>query len=130
MFFFSSIRYFWGVLFLNNKAENIINVLFCKRPANFIPDFYKHFNTEAMLNVVLFLPFGILYPLAKSDASWFRTVLAGILCTVSIEVLQPVVGRAFDINDLILNTFGVLISSTLFFVAAWIAKRLARIFPS
>ena len=123
VFFFSSIRYFWGFLFLNNKAENILNVLSCKRTSNFIPDFYRHIDKETLLNVALFLPFGVLYPLAKKGSSWIRTVLAGMLCTVCIETLQPAVGRAFDVNDLILNTFGVLLSSTLFFL---FARRIRR----
>lgn len=31
-----------------------------------------------------------------------------------IEVLQPVFGRAFDINDIILNTLGIIISTSIF----------------
>lgn len=123
VFFFSSIRFFWGTLFLNYNANNIIDVLFVRRPANFIPDFYKHFDTETVLNLVLFLPFGILYPMAKNVGSWKKTVLTGLLCTVGIEALQPAVGRAFDINDMILNAAGVIISSTLFFLIAGIAKK-------
>ena len=126
VFFFSSIRYFWGFLFLNYKPDNIINVLFCKRTANFIPDFYKHFDTESLLNVVLFLPFGVLYPLARNVRSWKKTVLAGLICTVCIEALQPAVGRAFDINDMILNAIGVLVSSTMFFLIAGIARKSKR----
>ena len=41
-----------------------------------------------------------------------------------IEIAQPVFGRAFDINDIILNTVGVLISATVFsFVKGIIEKR-------
>ena len=126
VFFFSSIRYFWGVLFLHNKPENIINVLFKKRASNFIPDFYRHINKETVLNVVLFLPFGVLYPLAKSGVNWRQTVLAGLICTACIEALQPVLGRAFDVNDVILNAIGVFISATLFFLFMRVIKRRDR----
>ena len=123
VFFFSSIRYFWGFLFLNNKPENIINVLFYyKGTVNFIPDFYKHISMESIMNVALFLPFGVLFPLAKNGGTWIKTVLTGIACTVCIETLQPAVGRSFDVNDMILNTIGVLISSTLFFLVSGIVK--------
>ncbi len=126
VFFFSSIRYFWGFLFLNNKAENIFDVLFIKREANFIPDFYRHFDKESLLNVVLFLPFGVLYPLSREAASWKKTVPVGLLCAVGIEALQPLFGRAFDVNDIIMNAAGVLISSTLFFLVAGIAEKRGR----
>ena len=123
VFFFSSIRYFWGFLFLNYKFENVYKVFLCQRTANFIPDFYRHINLEVILNVVLFLPFGVLYPLAKKVKSWKKTVLAGVICTVGVEALQPLVGRAFDVNDIILNTLGILLSSTLFFLCARLVDR-------
>ena len=69
VFFFSSIRYFWGFLFRNNRFDNIYKVLFVKGTANFIPDFYKHINKEVILNAVLFMPFGVLYPLAKNGST-------------------------------------------------------------
>lgn len=50
--------------------------------------------------------------------------MAGIVCSVIIEIAQPVFGIAFDINDIILNTVGVLISATVFsFVKGIIEKR-------
>lgn len=92
--------------------------------ANFVSDFFTHMDGEMIANVILFLPFGLLYPFFKDSASWRRTVLAGIVCSVIIEIAQPVFGRAFDINDIILNTVGVLISATVFsFVKGIIEKR-------
>ena len=79
---------------------------------------------EMIANVILFLPFGLLYPFFKRSTSWKRTVLAGVVCSIIIEVAQPVFGRAFDINDIILNTVWVLISATVFsFVKGIIGKR-------
>lgn len=126
VYFFSSIRYFWEFLFLGHKAENIFLALFRKGSVNLIPDFYKHIDEEALLNMILFFPFGFLYPLAKNGATWIRTVSAGVICIVCAEALQPIMGRTFAVNDLILNTCGVLISSSLFFLLARIAKRRNR----
>ena len=126
VFFFSSIRYFWEFLFLGHKAENIFLAMFRKGSVNLIPDFYKHIDEEAILNMILFFPFGFLYPLAKNGATWTRTVLAGVICIVCAEALQPIMGRTLSVNDIILNTFGVLVSSTLFFLIARIAKRRSR----
>ena len=55
-----------------------------------------------VLNVALFLPLGILLPLVwKHFQTMKNTVLFGLGLSVGIELLQILVGRATDINDLI-----------------------------
>lgn len=83
---------------------------------NLIPDFYKYVSHEVIGNVLMFLPFGILYPLSHRRAALGKTVLAGLSCVVVIEVVQPVFGRAFDINDIILDLFGIACSAGAFFL--------------
>lgn len=66
--------------------------------------------TNSLLNVVLFVPLGILLPLLwKRFKNPFRTVLFGLCVSAAIEFLQLFTYRATDINDLITNTFGALI---------------------
>ena len=79
-----------------------------------IPDFFRHFGSEALGNILMYLPFGILYPLARRNRTWKQTVAAGVLTSLVIELVQPVFGRSFDLNDIILNTLGVLISAAAF----------------
>lgn len=50
--------------------------------------------------------------------------LRGILFILIIEILQPVFGRSFDINDIILNSLGILVSTTIFTIIKNIIKRL------
>ena len=76
-----------------------------------VPDFWWHVDGERIGNIFLFLPFGVLYPLSRDNSSWGRTVLAGFACSLGIEVLQPIFGRSFDINDIFFNTLGVLVSA-------------------
>lgn len=83
---------------------------------NFIPDFFTHINSEMIANILAFLPFGILYPLSTQATTWRKTMLRGLQCIVGIEILQPVFGRAFDVNDICLDMMGVTISSLLFFL--------------
>lgn len=80
-----------------------------------VPDFFRHPGGETLANLVMFVPFGVLQPLSQKHPSWKKTMAAGIVCTVIIELLQPIFGRAFDINDMIMNFLGVLISSSVFF---------------
>jgi len=90
---------------------------------NLIPDFYRHINGEVIGNILMFLPFGILYPASHHDATFVKTFITGFLYTAVIELLQPVFGRAFDINDIILNTLGIFVSSAAYFAAANIVCR-------
>lgn len=81
---------------------------------NLIPDFWRHLNGESIGNMMMFLPFGILFPLYhQTDLK--KTVLAGFLYSLAIEILQPVFGRAFDVNDIILNTFGAAVAAAVFY---------------
>lgn len=83
---------------------------------NFTPDFWNDLTSERLGNILLFLPFGILYPLFDRKATWTRTLLAGIVTSVVIELLQPIFSRSFDINDIILNSIGVVVSASIFFI--------------
>jgi len=83
---------------------------------NFVPSVFTYLGGDGFGNILLFLPFGVLYPLAKIDADFLRTISAGILCSLAIELLQPVFGRAFDVNDIILNALGTAVSAAAFFL--------------
>ena len=74
----------------------------------------------------MFLPFGILYPLTKEDPTWKQCVVNGVIAVVVIEILQPVFNRAFDINDIILNTLGIIVSTTVCIVALRMLKHKSR----
>lgn len=59
-------------------------------------------------NVVMFLPFGFLAALLWRGWSWRRALGTGFGITACVECWQILVGRFFDIDDIILNTLGVL----------------------
>lgn len=80
-----------------------------------IPDFHLRFGAENLWNILMFLPFGILHPLAAEKKGWLRTAKAGVLTCLVIELLQPILDRSFDINDVILNSLGVLLSASIFY---------------
>lgn len=78
-------------------------------------DFFQYFRSENLGNILMFLPFGILYPLFHRGSSWQRTLLSGCLVSVVIENLQPFVGRSFDLNDIVLNSLGTAVSTAVFY---------------
>ena len=73
-------------------------------------------------NVVLFMPFGLFAALLWRGFGWRRALLTGGCITLFIESCQLFVGRAFDIDDLMLNTLGV-------FCGFLLALALRRLFP-
>ncbi len=85
-----------------------------------VPDFFRNINSEVVGNVLMFMPFGILYPLARERFSFRNTILVGFFAVLVIELVQPVFGRSFDMNDIILNTLGILASVSAF----WAVTRL------
>lgn len=69
-------------------------------------------------NIVMFVPFGFFSALLWRGWSWRRTLGLGLCLTGFVECWQLRVGRAFDIDDLMLNTLGTLCGFWL-----WLALR-------
>lgn len=74
-------------------------------------------------NVVLFMPFGLFAALLWRGFGWRRALLTGGCITLFIESCQLFVGRAFDIDDLTLNTLGVFCG---FLLALAVRRRFPR----
>lgn len=72
------------------------------------------FDAEQIGNFLLFFPFGIFYSLFRPQSSLKRTIAAGLVTCLGIELLQPVFGRSFDINDVILNGLAAALSACIF----------------
>lgn len=103
---------FWYKLIYHMDSGNSINWL--NGDFNWKLDFFYNISGETIGNFLMFLPFGILYPLSQKNLKWKNIILRGILLVLIIEILQPIFSRAFDINDIILNSLGILISTSIF----------------
>lgn len=88
-----------------------------------IPDFLNNINSEVIGNFLMFLPFGILYPLSKEETTFKNTLIKGTTLVILIELLQPIFDRAFDINDIILNTLSIITSTTIFIILKKLIKK-------
>lgn len=60
---------------------------------------------QILLNVLLFMPFGVLLPRC-TGRGFFITLFRAALCSATIELLQPFFDRTCDITDLITNVAG------------------------
>ena len=77
-----------------------------------------------LLNIILFVPLGILLPLLwKRYGILKATLMFGFCMSLSIEILQILTYRATDINDIIANTLGTALGYFIFCITA-------RIIPS
>lgn len=59
-------------------------------------------------NIVMFVPFGFFAALLWRGWTWRRALALGFCLSGFIECWQLCVGRAFDIDDILLNVLGVL----------------------
>ena len=69
-----------------------------------------------MGNILMLLPTGILLPIVyKKLNSFWKVTLIGFLISLCVELIQlPFASRASDIDDVILNTLGVIIGYTIY----------------
>ena len=60
-------------------------------------------------NIIPFMPIGLLAPLVVRSFSWQKALVLGVVTGLSFEVMEVVfrVG-IFDVDDIILNAFGVM----------------------
>ena len=72
----------------------------------------------SLLNILLFVPFGILIYLffrkSKTGFAIFATTLTGLLMSSVIECAQFLTGRGmFEVTDLVTNTTGALVGAVI-----------------
>ena len=65
---------------------------------------------NSLLNVLLFVPLGVVLPLIWDQYRVFwKTALFGLFLSMAVELAQMFFGRTTDINDLIMNTCGAML---------------------
>lgn len=86
------------------------------------------FAKQILLNILMFVPFGILYPLIYKKGLK-STVLRGLLFSVCIELLQLVSARqsgSCDITDVINNTLGALVGYLIYRLLGNMAEKVLK----
>lgn len=107
-------------------------------PMNMVPfidvmtgrgDFVK----QVVLNVVMTMPFGFLFPLTQKEGARFSiTVFFCFLMSLGIELLQPLIDgiRSSDVTDLITNVIGGMLGYVFYVLSKpgilWILDHLKR----
>lgn len=76
-------------------------------------------------NVVMLMPLGFLMPVLWKQC-WWQTLAIALAVILCIELLQPFVGRSFDIDDIFLNFTGAAIGLILSIVPRVVCPQLVR----
>ena len=105
---------------------------------NFIPfkEIFRYdfgsplFVKNVLGNLILFLPFVffISYYL-KCEKPWLPIILT-LIASCSIETVQMVIGRVFDIDDIILNLFGGVLGFSCYYLLSKFAKKMPDVLKS
>ena len=76
----------------------------------------KLFVKNILGNILLFMPFGLFISAYLDNRKIFPTLILTLISSVSIEIVQYLIGRVFDVDDIILNLVGGLIGSIIFII--------------
>lgn len=74
-----------------------------------------HHIIHFLLNVSLFLPFGLLFPFIYKKATLAKVTLIGLSLSLVVEIAQIFInGRDCDIDDLLCNVLGTVVGYLLY----------------
>ncbi len=74
----------------------------------------KYFIKNIIGNVIMFMPYGFFVGRYASLKDSKLTIFLLLLASVSIEVTQLVIGRVFDVDDILLNVTGGIIGYAIY----------------
>lgn len=85
---------------------------------NFVPSIYRWWKGELELgqwvktmlavNALMYVPMGLFLPLVFQKINGRNIVPVAIAIPVVIELIQPVIGRSFDMDDVLTNFIGII----------------------
>lgn len=100
---------------------------------NFTPTIFKIISGEltfgswvkTMLvgNFLMFVPMGLFLPFVSTKINGKSILKIAVIIPVAVEIIQPIVGRSFDVDDLILNFIGIVVG---YFIAVGIKSLICK----
>ncbi len=100
---------FWYYLLYHQEPGTSINLF--NGSFDFNLDFYQDMSTETLTNFIMFIPLGLFLLIIYPKSKWLNLIFKGFLVVICIELVEPVFDRAFDVNDIVLNTLGIIFGS-------------------
>ncbi len=107
--------YIWANIFVGYSHNEIT---FFSGEFNFVPALFKWLSGDLTVgrwvlemlvyNFFMFVPFGFFLPFVSEKVSKRNIWKIAVIVPTAVEVMQPVVGRSFDIDDIIFNFIGII----------------------
>lgn len=90
-----------------------------------------NYTYQVVLNVLLFLPFGFLWPFVDGRPSFWRTVGLGVCFSLAMESMQALSGRGiFELDDLLHNCVGTAIGAGVWMLVSRHVRRRREAAPA
>ena len=81
-------------------------------------------------NVLLFLPFGFFVSYYLKSQNGFLPFVLTLIASCSIETVQMLIGRVFDIDDILLNLVGGMLGFLIYYLLSKLSKKLPDVLKS
>lgn len=111
--YFTLMPFICSIPFMFNHPFEMMNM-------NLFDDLLNHrgdYIRQIVLNIVMLIPFGIIFPLIDKKNNFVKTVKWSFITSLVIEMLQTLVSvRSSDITDLITNVFGAVIGYLIYLI--------------
>ena len=108
--------FIWANVFVGYSHSELV---FFSGDFNLVPTVFKLITGELTIgrwvlkmlvyNFLMFVPFGFFLPFVFEKINNRSIWKVAVIVPIVVEVIQPVVGRSFDVDDLILNFAGIIV---------------------
>ena len=122
--------FIWANVFVGYSHSELV---FFSGDFNLVPTVFKLITGELTIgrwvlkmlvyNFLMFVPFGFFLPFVSEKINNRSIWKVAVIVPIIVEVIQPVVGRSFDVDDLILNFAEIIVG---YFVASGIKNIFQR----
>lgn len=105
---------------------------------NFIPfkEMFRYdigsrlFVKNVLGNALMFLPYGFFISYYLKNKKPWLTLILTVIASFSIELVQMVIGRVFDIDDILLNLLGGYLGYVVYYWMGRFYEKLPKVFKS
>lgn len=86
----------------------------------------KLFIKNIIGNILLFMPFGLFVTAYIDYNKAYPAVILTLISSTSIEIVQNIIGRVFDVDDIILNVLGGMVGAALYIMLDRLRDKLPK----
>lgn len=76
----------------------------------------KLFFRNIIGNVLLFMPFGLFVAAYLDSEKVYPVFILTFISSISVEIVQKIIGRVFDVDDIILNSIGGIVGALIYII--------------